>query len=121
MVMRLFWLLGVALLLGQPAVQAASLTVGGGAAAIQRADLPREAQDTLRLIERGGPFPFDRDGVVFSNFEKQLPKQPRGYYHEYTVRTPGSRNRGARRIVCGSLPECFYTADHYKTFARIKE
>lgn len=85
------------------------------------ADLPSEGRDTLRLIKQGGPFPYSRDGVVFGNFERILPKQSRGYYHEYTVKTPGARNRGARRIVCGPLPECYYTADHYKTFKRIRE
>ena len=88
---------------------------------ISATELPPEARTTLQLIKQGGPFPYPRDGVVFGNFEKQLPKQPRGYYHEYTVKTPGARNRGARRIVCGPLPECYYSGDHYKTFSRIKE
>lgn len=81
--------------------------------------IPAEAWETLRLIESGGPFPYKRDGIVFGNFEGHLPKQPRGYYREYTVKTPGARNRGARRIVCGPLPECYYTPDHYKTFQPI--
>jgi ribonuclease T1 len=85
------------------------------------AELPAEGRDTLRLIEQGGPFPYERDGVTFKNYERVLPKQPRGYYREYTVRTPGVKHRGARRIVCGKVPECYYTADHYKTFKRIKE
>lgn len=85
------------------------------------AELPPEARTTLQLIKRGGPFPFARDGVVFGNYEKRLPQRPRGYYHEYTVKTPGSRNRGARRIVCGHVPECYYSGDHYRTFQRIKE
>ncbi len=84
-------------------------------------ELPSEARDTVRLIKQHGPFPFPRDGVVFSNYEHRLPQQPRGYYHEYTVKTPGARNRGARRIVCGPLPECYYSGDHYQTFQRIKE
>ena len=88
---------------------------------IAAADLPPEGRTTLQLIKRGGPFPFARDGVVFGNFEKRLPQRPRGYYHEYTVKTPGARNRGARRIVCGPLPECYYSGDHYRTFQRIKE
>ena len=83
--------------------------------------LPPEAQQTLRLIKANGPFPYDRDGIVFGNFEKRLAKEPRGYYHEYTVKTPGARNRGARRIVCGPLPECYYTGDHYQSFQRIEE
>jgi len=89
--------------------------------AIAVADLPTEARDTLSAIKQGGPFPYPRDGVVFSNFERVLPERQRGYYHEYTVKTPGANNRGVRRIVCGPLPECFYTADHYQTFKRIQE
>ncbi|MGH8809702.1 MAG: ribonuclease [Noviherbaspirillum sp.] len=88
-------------------------------------DLPREAQHTLVLIKKGGPFPYAKDGVVFRNYEGVLPKQKRGYYHEFTVKTPGARNRGARRIVSGGEPasagEYYYTDDHYATFKRIKE
>jgi len=83
--------------------------------------LPPEARSTLQLIKQGGPFPYPRDGVVFGNYERVLPKQPRGYYHEYTVKTPGAHNRGARRIVCGVVPECYYTGDHYQIFQRIEE
>ena len=83
--------------------------------------LPREARDTLRLIERGGPFPYDKDGVVFQNREGILPERQRGYYHEYTVITPGERDRGARRIVTGSRGELYYTDDHYDSFKRILE
>ena len=90
-------------------------------AEIVLSSLPTEAIETLRLIKKGGPFPYPRDGVVFGNFEKRLPKKQRGYYHEYTVKTPGVRNRGARRIVCGSSAECYYSADHYKTFNLIRE
>ncbi|MBI3283937.1 MAG: ribonuclease [Burkholderiales bacterium] len=89
------------------------------------AELPREAQTTLALIKQGGPFPYDKDGVVFGNYEAQLPRQKRGYYHEYTVKTPRARNRGARRIIAGGVPatsgEYYYTADHYQSFRRIKE
>lgn len=86
--------------------------------------LPAEARQTERLIRAGGPFPYGKDGVVFGNRERSLPRQARGYYREYTVRTPGSRDRGARRIVCGgpqpTEPEaCFYTEDHYASFKRI--
>ncbi|HEX5338463.1 MAG TPA: ribonuclease domain-containing protein [Gallionella sp.] len=88
---------------------------------IAAAELPTEGRDTLRAIKQGGPFAYPRDGVVFKNYEKVLPKQSRGYYHEYTVKTPGARNRGARRIVCGQPAECYYSADHYKTFKRIRE
>lgn len=84
-------------------------------------ELPAEARDTLQVIKQGGPFAYPRDGVMFKNYERILPKQPRGYYREYTVKTPGARNRGARRIVCGPLPECYYSPDHYRTFKRIRE
>ncbi|MER5889088.1 ribonuclease domain-containing protein [Streptomyces sp. NPDC001941] len=88
--------------------------------ALRVADLPAEAHQTLRLIRKGGPFPYDKDGVVFGNFEKRLPSKKRGYYHEYTVRTPGERGRGARRIVTGSGGEVYYTADHYETFEEVE-
>lgn len=90
---------------------------------VRVADLPPEARHTLALIERGGPFPYDKDGTVFGNREGLLPKKPRGYYREYTVRTPGSRDRGARRIVTGGAPpalEAWYTDDHYRSFRRIQ-
>lgn len=82
-------------------------------------DLPAEARETLRLIDKGGPYPFDRDGIVFGNFEKRLPIKERGYYHEFTVVTPGVKHRGARRIVTGKSGEKYYSDDHYKTFKRI--
>lgn len=88
------------------------------------AELPSEARDTLALIRRGGPFPYAKDGAVFGNFERRLPPRERGYYREYTVRTPGSRDRGARRIVTGGNPataEYYYSDDHYRTFRRILE
>jgi ribonuclease T1 len=84
------------------------------------ADLPKEGQQTLELIDRGGPFPYQQDGVVFGNLEKILPKQDRGYYHEYTVKTPGEKTRGARRIVTGTGSERYYTDDHYKSFRRVQ-
>ncbi|CAG9932316.1 Ribonuclease T1 [Candidatus Nitrotoga arctica] len=83
--------------------------------------LPLEGRETLHLIKQGSPFLYARDGVIFSNFEKRLPKRQRGYYREFTVKTPGIRNRGARRIVCGQPVECYYSADHYQTFRRIVE
>jgi ribonuclease T1 len=85
------------------------------------AELPVEARATLALIKQGGPFPYDRDGIVFGNFEKRLPLRPRGHYREYTVKSPGRRDRGPRRIVAGSSGEFYYTADHYDTFRRIRE
>lgn len=90
-------------------------------ATVSIADLPVEVRDTLRAIKRGGPFAYPRDGVVFGNFERALPKQPRGYYREYTVKTPGKRGRGSRRIISGEPGEYYYTADHYNTFKRIQE
>ena len=93
-------------------------------ASIRLTELPRQGRETYELIRKGGPFPFDKDGTVFGNRERLLPSQPRGYYREYTVRTPGVDHRGARRIVCGGEPPvrpevCYYTADHYASFARI--
>ncbi|MFZ6875467.1 ribonuclease domain-containing protein [Undibacterium sp. Di27W] len=97
----------------------------GGQSQVALAELPKEAQTTLKLIKQGGPFPYDKDGVVFGNYESRLPKQKRGYYHEYTVKTPRARNRGVRRIIAGSDPqtsgEYYYTEDHYQSFRRIKE
>ncbi|WP_119155232.1 ribonuclease domain-containing protein [Caldimonas tepidiphila] len=91
---------------------------------VNLAELPRQAKDTHRLILSGGPFPYDKDGTVFGNRERLLPAKKRGYYREYTVKTPGGRDRGARRIVCGgpqaTTPEaCYYTDDHYASFRRI--
>jgi ribonuclease T1 len=85
------------------------------------AQLPVEARHTIVLIREGGPFPYDRDGVVFGNFERYLPQQDRGYYREYTVPTPGAAHRGARRIITGRGGELYYTDDHYRTFKRIRE
>ncbi len=89
--------------------------------AVALSALPDQAQDLHRRILVGGPFRYEKDGVVFGNRERILPRQPRGYYHEYTVPTPGERDRGARRIVCGGKdvrqPEtCYYTKDHYSSF-----
>lgn len=117
----------------QPAPEAVPDTPGTPPAAVTRAPdvatrtpdvaaatIPREAFDTLRLIERGGPYPHRQDDGVFGNREGLLPPRPRGWYREYTVRTPGERDRGARRIVTGGAPptEFFYTADHYRSFRR---
>ncbi len=92
---------------------------------IAAADMPQEARTTLMLIKQGGPFTYDKDGVVFGNYEARLPRQRRGYYHEYTVKTPRARNRGARRIIAGgdarTSGEYYYTDDHYESFRKIKE
>lgn len=87
-----------------------------------RDGLPPEAIETLQLIQQGGPFPYRKDGTVFQNRERRLPDRPRGYYREYTVPTPGSPDRGARRIVAGGQPPevFYYTHDHYRSFRRIQ-
>ncbi|OIK28922.1 ribonuclease N [Streptomyces malaysiense] len=90
-----------------------------GMATVPESRLPAEARRTLALIDRGGPYPYARDGIVFGNFERHLPKHQRGYYHEYTVRTPGSRDRGARRIITGQGGEFYYTGDHYNSFRAV--
>ena len=91
--------------------------------AVKLEQLPVQGRDTYQRILEGGPFPYEKDGAVFGNRERLLPAQKRGYYREYTVKTPSSRNRGARRIVCGgaaTAPDaCFYTADHYASFRKI--
>jgi ribonuclease T1 len=97
---------------------------GSSAEIVHLFELPVEAQKTHQLILNGGPFPYEKDGVVFGNRERILPINPRGFYREYTVPTPRARHRGARRIVCGGRlirnPEsCFYTGDHYSTFKKI--
>ena len=93
---------------------------------IKLAQLPVQGQDMMKLINAGGPFKYDKDGVVFGNREKILPAKARGFYREYTVKTPNERTRGARRIVCGGLtpavPEaCYYTDDHYASFRKIAQ
>lgn len=93
----------------------------GSIGAIKISELPEEGRRTLELIKKGGPFPYGKDGAIFHNREKILPLKPRGYYREYTVRTPGRRDRGARRIVAGARGEFYYTDDHYRSFKRIME
>lgn len=118
---------GLALLLSAAAAIGATAQARGvasDAVTVALAQLPEQAQHTERLIRSGGPFPYSKDGTVFGNRERLLPREKRGYYREYTVKTPGSRDRGARRIVCGgekpAAPEaCYYTADHYASFKRI--
>lgn len=88
---------------------------------IEKKQLPKEALETLALIRKGGPFPHQRDGVVFNNREKLLPARERGWYREYTVRTPGEKTRGARRIVAGRDGTLYYTDDHYRSFRLVLE
>lgn len=125
--MRRWWgvvLVVLALLAGALAVARDERVPAAGSEIVLR-ELPREARETLALIRAGGPFPYAKDGTVFGNRERLLPRQARGYYTEYTVRTPGSRDRGARRIVAGGDPrasgEYWYTDDHYASFRRIRE
>jgi ribonuclease T1 len=99
-----------------------------GVGEVRVAALPPEARATLELVRKGGPFPYQKDGSVFGNREGLLPKRPRGHYREYTVKTPGRRDRGARRIVAGHAAggvllagEVYYTEDHYRSFRRILE
>ncbi|MEX3977997.1 ribonuclease domain-containing protein [Paraburkholderia sp. EG287A] len=116
---------------GQPAQGASGTPAASGTQApgalgtVTKTQLPGEAAETLRLIKAGGPFPFADDGVLFRNTAQLLPKHPRGYYHTYTVRTPGMTDRGQRRIVCGGprkqTSDCYYTDDYYVSFKRIAE
>jgi ribonuclease T1 len=119
MLRRMVALLVLPLALGASAAHAFQ----GQLATISQQALPASGVETLRNIQRGGPFPFEKDGVIFGNRERLLPLQKRGFYREYTVKTPGSRDRGAQRIVCGgpaTTPEvCYYTADHYASFRMI--
>ena len=105
----------------EPATSASVTTDDGrsGLPVVAEGDLPVEAQETLERIDDGGPHPYDRDGVVFENREDLLPDRPLGYYAEYTVPTPGSEDRGARRIVAGEGEERYYTADHYRSFVEV--
>jgi len=119
-----FWLRFLAVLL-LTLGSALALTDNAAPNWVAVADLPPEAQQTLATIRIGGPFPYARDGIVFGNFEKRLPRRPRGYYREYTVKTPGSRDRGARRIIAAGDPPgrdgYYYSDDHYRSFRRIQD
>ena len=107
---------------GAPKTAAGQTDPVSGLRFVDESALPKEARETLRLIRAGGPYPYPRnDDKTFSNAERILPKQPSGYYREYTVITPGSPDRGARRIIAGDGGELYYTADHYSSFQRIRE
>ncbi|GIH04970.1 hypothetical protein Rhe02_30370 [Rhizocola hellebori] len=98
---------------------AGAATPVSGLPTVMAGDLPKEVAATLVLIDKGGPFPYDKDGSTFANQERLLPQRERGYYKEYTVPTPGSRDRGARRLVVGSKGDVYYTADHYESFRQV--
>lgn len=122
------WKLALAIAVSAVSGLSAPVVAGGVATvahAVPVAQLPVEAQQTYRQIQQGGPFDYAKDGSVFGNRERLLPARSRGWYREYTVRTPGAHDRGGRRIVCGGQPErleaCYYTADHYASFARIAQ
>lgn len=104
---------------GSESSSVAPTSVPTGSVSDAVARLPVEVGQTLALIDKGGPYPYSRDDTVFSNREGRLPSQPRGYWREYTVPTPGSADRGARRIVRGKAGETYYTGDHYRTFTRL--
>jgi ribonuclease T1 len=109
-------------LAGQSGISVALSSEGhenAGISTIPLLDLPPAARETLRLVEVGGPFPYSKDGAVFGNRERLLPRRPRGYYREFTVRTPGARDRGPRRIIIGRNGQAYYTDDHYRSFKRI--
>jgi ribonuclease T1 len=101
----------------KPAGSSAKAPTGTGG--ICQTKLPSQAKDTLALIAKGGPYPYRTDGIVFENRENRLPRHGSGYYHEYTVVTPGSGDRGTRRVVTGGPGEEYWTGDHYATFQRI--
>lgn len=115
--------LGAALVLTSLGLQARGIAGDSALGTVTLADMPLQGRQTHALILAGGPFPYDKDGITFGNRERLLPASKRGFYREYTVRTPGVRNRGARRIVCGGPPRnpeaCYYTSDHYASFRRI--
>jgi ribonuclease T1 len=116
--------ISIALTLAPQALwQAVARRRAGVVGTIAAQQLPNEARQTLERIEAGGPFPYDKDGSRFGNYERSLPQQSRGYYREYTVKNSNSRNRGAKRIVCGgdqrAANDCYYTEDHYNSFKRI--
>ena len=123
------WLVGLVLAgagIGTSLVQAKGPLSSDRIDSIALTQLPVQGQDMMKLIYAGGPFKFDKDGTVFGNRERILPAKNRGFYREYTVKTPGERTRGARRIVCGGVPPtapeaCYYTDDHYASFRKIAQ
>ena len=117
------FLLGLAMLAAPPAslAQRAAAPSTATIAEVDVAQLPPEARDTIALIRKGGPYPYAKDGAVFGNREGVLPRAKRGYYREYTVKTPGVRTRGARRVVAGAGGELYYSDDHYNHFRRVRE
>ena len=121
--MSVFTGLVVAGIVFSGAVLAKGPELTGGNSVITIAELPTQGKQIYALIHRGGPFAHEKDGAVFGNRERLLPLEKRGFYHEYTVSTPGAKTRGAKRIVCGGLPKtpeiCYYTADHYASFRKI--
>jgi ribonuclease T1 len=119
----LLWALIAGLLLASVPTAARDVEARGeaGVATISLEQLPAQARETLRLIHAGGPFSYARDGITFGNRERLLPRKPGDYYREYTVPTPGARDRGARRIIAGRGGEMYYTDDHYRSFRRILE
>jgi len=122
MIARLAAFLACALVLAAAPVQAQREAPAHPAVtAVTLEQLPPEARQTIELIRKGGPYPYARDGVTFANREGRLPREKRGYYHEYTVKTPGERTRGARRIIAGKGGEMYYTDDHYNHFRRIQD
>ncbi|MEU9045877.1 MULTISPECIES: ribonuclease [unclassified Kitasatospora] len=104
---------------GAPSAAGTWVPADPALADVCRTKLPSQAQDTLGLIAKGGPYPYSRDGIVFENRESRLPKKAGGYYHEYTVVTPGSDDRGTRRVVTGTAGEQYWSGDHYATFQEI--
>jgi ribonuclease T1 len=100
-------------------VHATGPTPRSGLPTVAASALPAQAQSVLALIDKGGPYPYKQDNTVFSNFEKLLPKRASGYYHEYTVVTPGSPDRGERRLVVGQDGDIYYTSDHYESFRQV--
>lgn len=119
-----FLVAGVAWVGGSPGwAEAKTQAPTDKAATVAVGELSKQGTETYNQIRQGGPFAYEKDGVVFGNRERQLPAEKRGYYREYTVKTPGSRDRGARRIVCGGQPKtpeaCYYTDDHYASFRKI--